>query len=179
MRSSALTVLILLLLTSCLPQGQYNVGTSTPQPSTPTPPSSTSGSSENNDFQSSVLAAVNQLRAQGCRCGSTNYPSTTPLSWNNQLQIAAERHAKDIQKRGKLNHKGSDGSTIASRVKATGYDWKNVAENLALGDFNTRTVIDAWKRSPGHCKNMMDGVYKEVAVHQLGNYWVMVLGTSF
>jgi len=105
-------------------------------------------------------------------------PATHPLSWNDQLTIAAKRHALDIAARQKLDHTGRDGSSITTRVSDTGYSWSAVAENIAYGYWDIKSVIQGWVDSPGHCRNMMSPDYKEVSVYRKDNYWAMVLATK-
>lgn len=131
-----------------------------------------------NVFAKEVLSEVNQLRNSGCKCGGKQMPATHPLSWNDQLTNAAQRHALDIAARQQLDHTGQDGSSVSSRVTDTGYSWGAVAENIAVGYWDIKGVIRGWVESPGHCRNMMNPDYKEVSVYRKDSYWVMVLATK-
>ena len=60
-------------------------------------------------------------------------------------------------------HGGSDGSTPASRIDASGYVWSVSAENVAAG-FTAANVVEAWLKSAGHCRNIMNPVFTETGV---------------
>jgi uncharacterized protein YkwD len=54
------------------------------------------------------------------------------------------------------------GSAFAARISAAGFDWENVAENIATGYSTPSAVVRAWMRSPGHCANILNPLYREV-----------------
>ena len=57
-----------------------------------------------------------------------------PLKWQDGLALAAQDHCNDMGKRGKLGHKGTDGSMVWHRIARYGRVWGNVGENLSFGD---------------------------------------------
>lgn len=122
-------------------------------------------------FQEELLLEVNYLRITGCKCGEIWMPAVKPLKWNAVLESASARHVKDMVKQKRLNHTGSDGSDVATRVTDAGYNWSAVGENIAKGYASEKAVIAAWKKSPGHCKNIMKAAYTEMGVARSGNYW--------
>lgn len=84
---------------------------------------------------------------------------------------------------GGLGHTGSDGSNVAKRAEAAGYRWSAVGENIAAGRTTATATLAQWMASPGHCGNIMNPAFADVAVAGLhrpgtpyGHYWVMVLG---
>lgn len=139
----------------------------------PEEPAIANGSS---GFESQMLAEVNALRRQGCRCGSRWMPPAPPLGWNSQLAQAARRHANDMHQNDFFDHRGSDGSSMSGRVSAAGYAWRSVAENIAWGYPDVSSVVRGWKDSPGHCENMMGGDYAEMGAGRVAAYWVLDLG---
>ncbi len=126
-------------------------------------------------FQRAILKEVNAWRQNGCKCGGKKMAPTHPLTWNEQLRQAAEDHAIDIASRQVLDHTGKDGSQVWDRVTKTGYSWQTVAENIAYGYWDIKSVIQGWVDSKGHCLNMMNPDYHEVGIAQEKDYWVMVL----
>lgn len=116
----------------------------------------------------SAINVVNDYRAQ---------KGLAPLRHSQRLETAARRHARDMARRGFFSHKGSNGSNVAQRVRAEGYDYCFVAENIAMGQKSLGEVMQAWATSKGHRKNMLDRRAAEVAlVKDENNIWVMVLG---
>lgn len=96
-----------------------------------------------------------------------------PLQFSAALATAAQAHAYDLARRGRLDHKGwrarlGGGATTA-------------AENVSYGCNNVDCAIRQWARSPGHRRNMLMG---GVSAYGIGSavdargrrYWVLELG---
>lgn len=131
---------------------------------------------DNNDyFEEEMLLAVNRLRVSGCRCGDTYMPPVKPLKWNQELTTAALRQAEDMAQHHWFEHIGTDGSNIADRVSDTGYDWWAVGENIAHGYKSIDAVVEGWRKSEGHCRNLMKASYVEMGAARVGDYWAQTL----
>jgi len=125
-----------------------------------------------------LLQLVNKHRSTGCNCGSQYFAQTTPVVWNDSLELAAHDHALDMYVNIFFSHTGSNGSGIGDRAKRRNYNWKSLGENISLGRQTEEDVIKGWMNSPGHCSNIMSPNYKEMGVSRAGNYWTMVLGSQ-
>jgi uncharacterized protein YkwD len=101
-----------------------------------------------------VVRAHNRLRADA---------KLPPLAISSKLTAAAERHAKDMAAHEKMAHKGSDGSSPIVRIKAEGYDYRRVGENIAVGRFNIERLMKGWVDSPHHKKNIL-GSFSQIGV---------------
>ncbi|BBZ65873.1 hypothetical protein MINS_13020 [Mycolicibacterium insubricum] len=112
------------------------------------------------DPDQTLVDLVNEQRAKN-GCG--------PVTPNPQLLTAAQRHADDYASLKTTDHAGSDSSTIASRVRDTGYK-AGLAGEIMGGfglntDFPTRPdLINGWLNSPGHKKTMLDCRYTEIGM---------------
>ncbi len=94
-----------------------------------------------------------------------------------RLTEAAAVQARDLARRGVLDHRGSDGSTVGDRVTRAGYRWSVVAENLArMGTTSARPVVAAWMKSTGHRRNLLKPDVTQIGVAHVGHVWVLVLG---
>ncbi|WP_299679369.1 CAP domain-containing protein [uncultured Roseobacter sp.] len=114
-----------------------------------------------------VTQALNDYRASQGRA---------PVTYSATLEAAAEAHATDMAARGFFDHRGSDGSTVGTRVRQQGYGWCFVAENIAQGQASLADVMQAWAESRGHRRNMLSRQAQEFAlVEAPGRLWVMVL----
>jgi len=107
-----------------------------------------------------VIRAVNAYRAQN------ELPAYTV---NEQLTQAATRHANDMACNGLFFHKGSDGSSPATRVVATGYTAAAVTENVygSYPPLSGQGAVDWWKNDktdPNHNKNLLSSTYTEIGV---------------
>jgi uncharacterized protein YkwD len=119
-----------------------------------------------------LLAAHNRVReAEGK--GS--------LALSEQLCQAAAVHAKDMAKHRTPDHVGSDKSTVADRVKRTGYAYVVVGENIADGQKTVEQVMTGWLESPGHRENILADFTEMGGARakddQGINYWCVALGT--
>lgn len=139
------------------------------------------------NFQTDLLNAVNQQRAAGAQCGSSgSFSPASSLSWNTTMGAAALGHSDDMQQRNFFSHTGSNGSNPGDRLTSAGYNWRTYGENIAAGQSTVQSVVSGWMNSPGHCANIMNASFREIAVacvkgtggSTYGTYWTMVLGTA-
>ncbi|MBK9573941.1 MAG: CAP domain-containing protein [Rhodoferax sp.] len=129
------------------------------------------------------MQRLNTLRSVGAVCGSTVYPATGPLVWNTLLLQASGGHSSDMARNNYFSHTSLDGRIMEQRVQAAGYAYTALGENIAAGQTTAQSVIATWTNSPGHCRNLMNPVYRDVAVacvrsdaSNYGYYWTMNLG---
>ncbi|MBI5718259.1 MAG: CAP domain-containing protein [Burkholderiales bacterium] len=131
-----------------------------------------------------LLDEINHRRAEGASCGGERKAPAPPMRWNTLLLRAAESHVRDMAaQRGGIGHTGSNGSTVGARAEGAGYRWTSVGENVAAGRPTASATLAQWMASPGHCANIMNPRFLDVAVAGLhlpgttyNHYWVMVLG---
>lgn len=123
-----------------------------------------------------LLDMVNELRSQGCDCGTTSMPPVKELSWDYQLERAAISHSIDMKEQNYFSHVSIDGASFADRINGTDYKGSPGGENIAAGYGSEEQVFNGWRNSPGHCQNMMNGGFTDIAVGRSGNYWTMVFG---
>jgi uncharacterized protein YkwD len=101
-----------------------------------------------------VIEGTNQFRAGESRVVLRN---------SKELENAARAFAEYMARTGKFDHE-VDGTTPASRVKAAGYQFCRIGENIArhysTQGFDTpdlgRRLVESWKESPGHRHNMLE-----------------------
>jgi hypothetical protein len=125
-----------------------------------------------------LLARLNALRVQN---------GLLPLAVSPLLTAAAQRHAADMARTGNVTHTGSDGSSIESRIRDTGYGfWRTfgiVGENIYGGQ--TAVLDDAWNfwtTSAAHRSNLLSTRYREmgaaVVTTDLGSYYTIDFGAQ-
>ncbi|GHT36245.1 hypothetical protein FACS189434_14470 [Bacteroidia bacterium] len=122
-------------------------------------------------IRQTLLAMHNEVRAAN---------GAEPLTLNEQLNTAAQRHAEYLCKNNlPLTHTGAGGSQHTHRIRAAGYkNWTWCAENCAHGQDTMERVISAWKYSPPHFSTMISKKYKEVGFGYCGSRWVANFGTQ-
>lgn len=109
-----------------------------------------------------TLCLINARRAEAGLPG---------LVGEGRLAEAALRHSRDMVERSYFSHDAPDGSSVADRVRATGYldgarGW-TVGENLAwgTGSFATpNSIVQGWMESPGHRANMLSDGFREIGL---------------
>jgi uncharacterized protein YkwD len=106
-----LFLLICLLLSCSLPLGPLPV-------------------SAQGDDVAQILGRINALRQQN---------GLLPLDLNSALTASAQRHSDDMARTGNVDHTGSDGSSIESRIRESGYGrWRDFGiwgENIYGGQW--------------------------------------------
>ncbi|MEM6771378.1 MAG: CAP domain-containing protein [Bacteroidota bacterium] len=164
--------LFLLLATSC--EQDISVGEDITVPSDQTSSEATT-TPTSNAAALEALDLVNAIRADGCTCGDDVMPPAPPVELHAALQAAAAGHSTDQALSNHMSHVGSDGSRVGDRLSAAGYRWRSVGENVAWNQRSVTQVVNAWKNSPGHCRNLMnpDYIYMGLAVEEW--YWTQVL----
>lgn len=125
-----------------------------------------------------ALDLVNAQRVAGCRCGDRAFPPVAPLAADERLNRAAAAHATDQATAGRMQHRGTDGSTVGQRVSRAGYAWRAVAENVARNYPDVDAVITGWLASPAHCANIMNGRYTHVGIGVDNRYWAQVFAAQ-
>ncbi|MEM9976437.1 MAG: CAP domain-containing protein [Cyanobacteria bacterium P01_D01_bin.2] len=133
-------------------------------------------------FDQTFLALVNGERA---------LYGLAPLTLDLQLDSAAQRHSNDMALNDWYNnadpHLGSDGSTLVSRVQASGYQYQSAFENVGVGHYTPDEVFQAWKNSPEHLNNILNPSVTHLGVghillendtgsNNFFDYWTIVLG---
>ncbi len=107
-------------------------------------------------IEQQVIDLTNEQRQQnGC---------ATALVHSAQLAAAASAHSQDMALRDLFSHTGSDGSTMLSRIAATGYSYSQLAENVAAGYATAGDVVAGWMKSPGHRANILNCDLRELGV---------------
>lgn len=135
-------------------------------------------------FKERLIAAVNVLRASEQQCGDQILPASAPLAWSVKLQKVAYEHSSQMAITNVVSHISLDARHPADRVRAVGYRFASLAENICAGVYDVSGVIKAWLESPSHCKQMLSADYTEFGVacvkREKGyyrRYWTMNLAS--
>lgn len=132
------------------------------------------------NIKDSFLTEVNAIRAEGCTCGSDYYKPTSPVVWDETLEITAYLHSKDMSEKNYFSHISKNGDSPVQRLKKQKYFYYSFAENIFAAQGYTPTpqeVVLAWKNSPTHCKNLMNDTVKEMGVGIYKGYYTQLFGS--
>ncbi|MCQ4208583.1 CAP domain-containing protein [Streptomyces longispororuber] len=137
---------------------------------TKAPTSAAPATSSESAAAAQVLSLVNQERAKvGC----------SPVTADSGLAALATAFSEDMAARNFFDHTDPDGATPWDRAKKAGITDLG-GENIARGQANAQSVMDAWMNSPGHKANILNCDYKTlgVGVHfgSGGPWWTQDFG---
>ena len=101
-----------------------------------------------------------------------------PVSDDSALLRAAQKQADAMAAAGVMSHDVAGG--FSSRMASAGIRAGAAAENVAMGQRSLAEVMEDWKKSSGHRKNLLMTSVTRVAVAQRKGgdgklYWAMVL----
>lgn len=121
------------------------------------------------------LALINNYRAQ------YGLPA---LTMSTSLSNASEGHSWDMAAHNYFSHTSQDGRSPWDRIRAAGYGYNTwLGENIAAGYNSADSVFNAWRNSPGHNANMLDGNFRAIGIgryYQPGStygwYWTTDFG---
>ena len=132
------------------------------------------GSTGIETMERQVLTLINNHRKQH---------GLPALANNSKLNVAAHRHSLDMAQRGYFSHTNRSGKSPFDRMRAAGYVCGTMGENIAAGQRTAQQVFDAWKKSAGHNKNMLNRNYKSIGIglvqmpgSKYGYYWTTDFG---
>jgi len=119
-----------------------------------------------------VMTKVNLLRASGCKCGNKTMRPVNPVVWDTELYVVSQKYATYMEQNEHFDHITKDGKDLGDRLELKGYDWYKVGENLGYGYRDFNEVLQAWKKSPSHCRMLMDPDVTHMGLSKRGKYWV-------
>jgi len=123
--------------------------------------------------EQTILDLTNKARAE---------EKLSPLKMNAILTEVARAHSKNMAKKSELNHE-LDGKKPADRVKAAGYNWYWVGENIAYGEGTPiDEIFKTWMDSQHHKENILRKEFTEIGIGIAKNekgeaYYTQVFGS--
>jgi hypothetical protein len=110
--------------------------------------------------RAAVITAVLIDLANDSRVGA----QAPHLTYNAQLQAAAQLKANDMAAKGYFAHQSPDGKMPWDWISLVGYPYVYAGENLAV-DFNdSKEVNQAWLNSPTHRSNLLNPHFTEIGI---------------
>ena len=89
-----------------------------------------------------------------------------PLRDNGRLNLASQRHARDMARRNYFAHGDFVGRIRKANYLAGARGW-TVGENIAWGSWDLATpskIVDAWMNSSGHRANILNRRFREIGL---------------
>jgi uncharacterized protein YkwD len=153
-------VLALAVLVSACATGERPPPTAAPAPA---PAGEGTGSVSINAYEQKVIDQTNAYRAEN---------KLQPLKPKVQLIVVAQNHARNMARQDRFGDSDKnghvlDGKGFEDRIKASGYLFARVAENVGY-QYNkpdpAAAMMQGWKDSPGHRRNMLTPDINEIGV---------------
>ena len=118
-----------------------------------------------------AVAALNKARADAGK---------PPMTVDPKLEAIAQRHARDMAERDKLEPKDSDGRTPLERVQQQGLSYRAIGQSDAAGQPTAAELLKSWLESKDHKANLL-GTYSRVGVGYATAkggtpYWSIIFG---
>ncbi|WP_437112357.1 CAP domain-containing protein [Streptomyces syringium] len=117
-----------------------------------------------------LLALVNRERVRAGR---------RPVRADARLARLAQDFSEDMARRGFFAHTDPDGRTPWDRAAKRGITTLG-GENIARGHSDAQAVMEAWMRSPGHRRNILNGDYRTIGIGMHsgpgGPWWTQEFG---
>ena len=106
-------------------------------------------------FEDELLVLINRYRSTKKLKPLVNSPLYTDL---------AREHSQTMKDQGQMSHDG-----FAERF-ARATDASSCVENVAWNHKTPQSLFDAWRKSPGHNRNMLDRKIRRVGLDRSGAY---------
>jgi uncharacterized protein YkwD len=104
------------------------------------------------------------------------------LSLDSHATAAAEILVKDMANHDHMSHVGPNGADLQKRLTMAGYHYKVAAENVSVGQRSFAQIVEGWKQSPPHSRNMLlaDAKHMGIAYEykpdtKYKTYWTLVV----
>lgn len=143
----------------------------------------TSGESDSTKAPAQVTAGFKADEALSLINSFRKKNGLKPLVLDERLNKAAKSHASDLAANDRISHYGSDGSDPWDRVRRTGFKPILAAENVGTGQMSFQEVLEDWKLSPEHKRNLLlaDASHAGIALvykpdTEFKTFWSLVLG---
>lgn len=132
------------------------------------------GSLEISNDEQNLLDSINEYRQQY---------GISPLVWSDSLVRGASWLSDDMAKNKYLSHTDSLGRGMQKRLLDCGYSgFITMGENIDSGGSDSNSTLNAWKHSPPHNANLLNGDFKEAGIAasntQNGHFWTLDLGAK-
>lgn len=100
----------------------------------------------------------------------------TDLKENRLLSQVARKKSEDMLENQYFSHESPVFGSPFAMMQHFGVDYYAAGENIAKGYQTPEEAVDAWWESPGHKKNILSPLYKEIGVGyvETGKYWTQM-----
>jgi uncharacterized protein YkwD len=178
LRTAIMTAACMAALAACAPALQRPAPQAppAPPPSAPAARPPAPASVTVNGYEQKVMAATNAFRKDNGRAALKASVRLIQIAQAHAANMARQDKYGDSDKNGHI----LDGKNVEYRIKAAGYAYGRIAENVGYQLNRPDTVasmMDGWKTSPGHRRNMLLSDVTDIGVgaaHGKSGRWYFV-----
>ncbi|WP_347550094.1 CAP domain-containing protein [Pseudalkalibacillus hwajinpoensis] len=122
------------------------------------------------EISKEVQQVIDLTNAERKKQGLSNLKAMPSLS-----DVAQEK-SQDMQEKNYFSHTSPTYGSPFDMMRDFGVDFTTAGENIAQGQQTPEAVVDAWMKSEGHRKNIMNKNFTHIGVGlaQDGNYWTQM-----
>ena len=122
---------------------------------------------DDSNWKYDVLYLTNKVRAEY---------GLPQLTWDDSLSETGREHCIDMAARGYFDHTAPDGTTPFDRMMRHGIYFNYAGENIAAGQIDPETVVEAWLNSQEHFENIVNPYFTRMGAAfyrggDIGIYW--------
>lgn len=114
-----------------------------------------------------VFRMVNEHRAANGKAA---------LTYDEKLEAPIQGHCEHMKVHSFFSHNAPESAVSSFTGRASKCGASAGGENIAWGYSSAASVMDGWKKSPGHNSNMLSGSWRRMAVGKSGTYWGQLFG---
>ncbi|TKD72590.1 hypothetical protein FBF83_00730 [Pseudalkalibacillus hwajinpoensis] len=125
---------------------------------------------QSGEISKEVQQVIDLTNAERRKQGLSNLKAMPSLS-----DVAQEK-SRDMQQKNYFSHTSPTYGSPFDMMRDFGVDFNTAGENIAQGQQTPEAVVDAWMKSEGHRKNIMNKNFTHIGVGlaQDGHYWTQM-----
>lgn len=123
-----------------------------------------------NDIAKDFIPTINQYRIQ---------MGFEPLKENAILNKTAQEYAKKLFQSQLFQHEDSQWERVGERLLKNDYFYHVALENLGRGQNSVDEILNDWKVSIQHHRNLLNERINEIGIGFYGGYWVQIGAKEF
>ncbi|MDQ0483210.1 CAP domain-containing protein [Guptibacillus hwajinpoensis] len=125
---------------------------------------------QSGEVSKEVQQVIDLTNAERRKQGLSNLKAMPSLS-----DVAQEK-SRDMQQENYFSHTSPTYGSPFDMMRDFGVDFNTAGENIAQGQQTPEAVVDAWMKSEGHRKNIMNKNFTHIGVGlaQDGHYWTQM-----
>lgn len=98
------------------------------------------------------------------------------LDWHDAAAAVAAARSADMVARGYFDHVTPDGRSVFDELADAGIRaWGSMAENIALTQAGPDAVLELWRESDGHRRNLENCAFTHQGLGERGGVWTQIL----